>query len=151
MPRGGARIGAGRKPKDRSSALLTGARQRGPRGVVRPERPEASPAAAVGKPKTLGAAEAAIWDELAPLTGLLTAATAMAFADLCTFIVVERQLRLSALAAYGSDHRGIIKQIEILRARFRLVPDGKPTVKNDQPADDWAEFDGPTLVKGASA
>lgn len=137
-------------------ALLTGSRQRGPVGVVKPPEMDAvavkAACADFKPPKRLSDPEKAIWGELVGLAvaaGTLTAATAMAFADLCTFIVVERQLRESALAAYGSDHRGVIKQVEMLRARFRLVPDGKPVVIDAAPADEWAEFDGPQLVKGA--
>jgi hypothetical protein len=149
---GGARPNSGPKRRDPAGAWLAGKPvRRGPRPVERAKSDEAV-ATTVKRPKGLTDEDAAVWDELAPFAleqGTLTLATAMAFADLCGYIVMERKLRVSALAAAGPDHRGLIQRVESGRARFRLIPDGKPVTVNEAPKDEWAEFDGPALVKRA--
>lgn len=151
MPRGGARVGAGRPRRDPASAWLKGDTvKRGPR-PVRPVASVGAPAQ-VERPSHLDAEGLAVWAELAPHAlelRTLTPATAMAFGDLCRAIVFERKLALSPLAAAGADHRGMMARVEAGRARFRLTPDGKPVVSLEQPKDEWAEFDGPQLVKHA--
>jgi hypothetical protein len=80
----------------------------------------------------------------------LTPATAAAFAMLCRNVVIERKLSVSALGVAGPDHRGMLARVEGLMLRFGLVPNGKAIAM--QPAeerDEWSEFDGPKLVKGA--
>jgi hypothetical protein len=108
---------------------------------------------AVTQPSGLDKDVRDVWEELAPLAleqRTLTASTAMAFADLCAYIVLERKLRAAPLAVAGPDHRGMIARVDLGRARFRLVPDGKPVIAPEQPKDEFAEFDGPQLVqKGA--
>lgn len=149
---GGARVGAGRKKRAPGAAWLTGARRRGPQGVVKPAAVVPDDSGTVVRPKGLSVEDTAVWNELAPLAlalGTLTVATAMAFADLCGYIVMERKMRVAPLAAGGPDHRGLIQRIETMRARFRLIADGKPVVKPETTGDEWSEFDGPTLVKGA--
>lgn len=152
---GGARLGAGRPRRDQKAAWLAGAKT-GPRAVTRPHEasePADTPQPAVSRPQGLSLEDAAVWDELAPLAleqKTLALATAMAFADLCGYIVLERKLRAAPLAVAGPDHRGMIARVDAGRARFRLVPDGKPVVTAAAPVDEWAEFDGPRLVeKGA--
>lgn len=149
---GGPRVGAGRPRRDSAGTWLSGhSGKRGPR-PVRPVAPVEAPVAKVKRPSHLDAEGLAVWTELAPHAlelRTLTPATAMAFGDLCRAIVFERKLALSPLAAAGADHRGMMARVEAGRARFRLTPDGKPVVAVEQPKDEWAEFDGPQLVKQA--
>lgn len=153
MPRGGARVGAGRPRRDPTSAWLKGDTvKRGPR-PVRPSAPVGA-VVRVDPPRHLDEEGLAVWKELAPHAlelRTLTPATAMAFGDLCRAIVFERKLAMSALAAAGADHRGMMSRVEAGRARFRLIPDGKPVVAVEKPEDAFAEFDGPQLVKGAAS
>lgn len=152
---GGARVGSGRKRRDPKGAWLAGGKRPGPRAVpsVSPGEHASAPGPTVTRPKGLSIEDGAVWDELAPLAleiGTLTVATSMAFADLCAFIVLERKLRLSPLGCAGPDHRGMIARVEAGRARFRLIADGKAPAA-EEPKDEWAEFDGSQLVKGARA
>lgn len=149
---GGARPNSGPKRRDPNAAWLAGSKKRGPSGVVRPQTPLDGAVEAVQRPKDMSADDAAVWDELAPFAlaqGTLKPCFAMAFADLCGLIVLERKLRAAPLAVAGPDHRGMLQRVEAGRARFRLVPDGKPVVSDEAPKDEWAEFDGPTLVRHA--
>jgi len=148
---GGARPNSGPKRRDPQASWLAGGAKRGPRALAAASSSESS-LGAVKRPKGLSDEDKAVWDELAPLAleqKTLTVTTAMAFADLCGYIVLERKLRAAPLAVAGPDHRGMMQRVEAGRARFRLIPDGKPVVVVEQPKDEWAEFDGPTLVKNA--
>lgn len=148
---GGARQNTGPKRRDPAGAWLTGGRKRGPRGVVRPPVDAEAVVSDVVRPKGMPVDDAAVWDELAPFAieqGTLKPCYVMAFADLCALIVLERRLRLSPLGCAGPDHRGLLQRVDAGRARFRLVPDGKPAAV-EEPKDEWAEFDGPKLVKQA--
>jgi hypothetical protein len=61
---------------------------------------------------------------------------------------MERKLALSALAAAGADHRGMMQRVEAGLARFRLTPDGKPVARVEV-KDEWSEFDQPmTVIQG---
>jgi hypothetical protein len=95
-----------------------------------------------------------IWAELAPLAiaaGTLEQRTAMAFADLCAYIVLERKLRAAPLTCAGPDHRGMMARVDAGRVRFRLIADGKP-VQVETVEDEFAEFDQPlTVVQGGKA
>ena len=152
MPRGGARIGAGRPRKERPADWLAGhPGKRGPRPVERPSESPVGPQGAVSRPNWLEDDGKGIWDELAPLAlaqHTLTPTTAQAFADLCAYIALERRMRAAPLAVGGADHRGMMARVEAGRARFRLTPDGKPVIV-EQVKDEWAEFDGPQLVQSA--
>lgn len=146
---GGARVGAGRKRRDPQAAWLAGDRKT---PVIRTvKKPDPVPAGAVQCPKYVDEDGQKVWAELAPLAiaeGTLEPRTAMAFADLCAYIVLERKLRVSALACAGPDHRGMMARVDAGRVRFRLIADGK-TVEAAAPVDEWAEFDQPlTVLKG---
>ena len=148
---GGARPNSGPKRRDPKAAWLTGSKRR-PRAV-----PDAT-AAQVGdvKPPTyLDADELAVWKELAPFAlaeKTLTPATAMAFSTLCRNIVILRKLEAAPLTCAGPDHRGMLARVEMGWARFRLLPDGKPVIGDESPADEWAEFDAPlTVLKGGKS
>jgi len=151
---GGARPGAGRPRKTPADAWLSGnAGKRGPRAVEKPEAAAKGASDLVGEPKGLTNEEREVWRALAPHAlqeGTLTAGTAAAFLWLCRSVLLERKLATAPLAVGGPDHRGMMQRVEGLMARFRLVPDGKPiAAKPKEDGDEWSEFDGPKLVKGA--
>src|SRR3954469_23242746 len=100
MPRGGARPGSGRKPKDKATAALHGSQRK---SVVRFPSPAGQMLAtapslateAVACPEPLSEQAQAVWDRLAPFAlaaQTLTAGTGTAFALLCRQIVLERVL-----------------------------------------------------------
>ena len=152
MPRGGARVGSGRKPKDVAMAALHGSRQR---TVVRfPAQPGALAQSApepVGAPADLKGRPLRVWLELAPfaLAGLtLTAGTSAAFSMLSRAIALERKLAKGKEAG-ESKHRGMMQRVEAGMTRFRLAPMGKAIVQPAKVEDPFDEFDGPMLVKPA--
>lgn len=156
MPRGGARAGAGRPPKDgRERWLDGGADKRG----SKPSPPmEPGPIADVEVPDTLTPGELATWLVNAPYAlaaRTLTPATADEFADLCALevemaaVLVERRAEgwTNHGLALAREYRGLVQRVEAKRRAFRLAPMGKEMVAPEQPKDEWAEFDGPRLVK----
>jgi hypothetical protein len=146
---GGKRQGAGRPPHSIARQFLTGKK---PKRGAKPESTPAAGSSPLPCPAGLSPADALVWAELAPLAharGTLIAEHAPAFTILCAQVAAERALRLSPLAAWGPDHRGVIRLMELGMARFRIQPDGKPAVAPEQPKDAFAEFDGPVLAKGA--
>jgi hypothetical protein len=149
---GGARVGAGKKRRDPAASWLAGDRQKKP-SIRRVERVEA-PTDAVPCPKYVDDEARLVWSELAPLAtaaGTLEPRTAMAFADLCAYIVLERKLRAAELTCAGPDHRGMMARVDSGRVRFRLIADGKGSDAAPE-VDEWAEFDQPlTVVKGGKS
>ncbi len=160
---GGARIGAGRKSKSQAQAALHGSRDRRTQAA----RPS-TPATPVTMPRGLSADERAVWKAcsrhaLESLT--LTPATAGAFADFCRAVALRDQLR-KRLDDDGwtylkdaepkkhplfSEYRAWQQRVEAAQARFRLTAFGKEIVSAEPAVDPFDEFDGPKLVKGASA
>lgn len=147
---GGARPGAGRKPKDRALAKLQGSRQR---SVVRfPDRVGAVPVAPAAPPipvdvvcpEDLPDAAKVVWARLAPhavAACTLTVGTADAFALLCRQVVLERSLSESRDAGLAS-HRGMMQRVEAGLVRFSLAPMGKPLApKVEAVVDPFAEFE----------
>lgn len=153
---GGARPGSGPKRRAPDAAWLAGSGpKRGPTGVV----PKLAPTVPAGGPDAptcpagAPAEVAAVWRELAPhalAERTLEPRTAMAFLLLCQNVVLERRLAASPLGCAGPDHRGVMARVEVAMARFRLAPDGKPVIPVE-PKDEWAEFDGLTVVNGGKA
>ena len=159
---GGARVGAGRKPKDPVARWLGG--NAGKRGgkVAKAAAPGSLPL--LPAPRTLLADERAVWNRLAPQAcamRTLLESTAPAFQVLCEGVVLLEQLRdtlrrdgLTVMAdgqkkahPLLSAHRGMMQRVEAGLLRFRLSPIGKelgPPV--DEPKDEWAEFDQPGQV-----
>lgn len=145
MPRGGARPGAGRKPKTAAVAALHGSHQR---TVVRFPAAPAAPSAplvpvAVAIPGGLPAKARRAWERLAPFAveaGTLTAGTAAAFAMLCRAVVLEAALGKGGEAG-GPSHRGMMQRVEAGMVRFSLAPVGKPIAKAAKPEDPFAEFE----------
>lgn len=145
MPRGGARVGAGRKPKDEALKALHGSRRRAQPVVDPPPAPAAL--TVVDPPPRLRGPARTVWHELAPFArgaGTLEAATAAAFGMLCQAIVLERALARRPDQAGRPDHRGMMQRVEIQMTRFGLAPVGKAIPSPAAPpADPFAEFDTP--------
>src|SRR5436190_1749273 len=134
---GGARMNAGRKPKDAERLKLAGGRNRRKSAAKSAEMAQAVPQAPVEAPTSAQADVLAVFAELAPQatqSGTLTAGTAAAFLLLCQNVVLERRLRLGS-AVGGGDHRGMIRIVEIGMARFCLAPNGKAAAVPEKPVD----------------
>lgn len=138
MPRGGPRVGAGRKrkwPRDAEGRVIRHPSSAVMRGVVPPEAPLTVPAGqylpptvAVEAPEDLSEAARAVWDRQAPhalavLT--LTPATAFSFARYCAVVAAEQD-EAKSTARGGANHRGLLKQIESYEQRFLLTAMGRP-------------------------
>lgn len=144
MPRGGRRFGAGRKPKD-------GARVLAHPSV--PNLPTTNAPADIDEfdaPDDLGFEERAVWLKQAPhafKNRTLTRATAFSFERYCRVVVLERNEAKSS-GVGGSNHRGLLKQINSYELQFMLTPAGKPVIEAPVPqvdADD-AFFGGPRVA-----
>lgn len=149
---GGARVGAGRKPKDKAAARLHGSRQRTVIRFPGAEAPPPEPAEPIDPPKKLSPKARAVWRELAPYAqaaGTLTTGTAAAFALLCRAVVLEQRLS-RGLAAGSADHRGMMQRVEVGMTRFGLAPIGKPIAAPAKPEDPFAEFDKAPAAGGPS-
>lgn len=158
MPRGGRRLGAGRKPKTRRERWLGGNAGKRPLTLVTPERtmPVESvlTAGGVSVPAVLTAGERAYWDLWSPLAisqGLLTAETVPGFVTLCKTArtadvfwsaVEDRGLEQEKVTidGAGQEHReykanpllshwrALMARMEQLQARYGLAADGKVLV-----------------------
>lgn len=158
MPKGGARIGAGRPQKEETRRALDGGIGR--RSV--PGQPvDVAPLEPIEAPDSLTPAELAVWITTAPLAlaaRTLIDGTADDFAVLCQ-LEVEMAAVLSERRQEGwstrglalaREYRGLVTRVENKRRAFRLAPMGREMVAPVPVGDDFAEFDaGPRLVKGA--
>lgn len=93
MPRGGARPGAGRKPKSRVLTMPGASRH-----AAKPPAtgPSAEDRKLVSPPKHLPLAERNVWRRLAPLAienGTLKAPSVPGFEFLCELVILHKQLR----------------------------------------------------------
>lgn len=168
MPRGGARVGAGRKPKGASILSLHGGRVRS--GGKVPSTVSNAPLPSVKSPEDLPSEHQKVWNELAPharAARTLTVGTAAAFRDLCEAIVLKRMMLAEILAdgltgnkvtlqmdeAGGgvqsvekkahtllSQYRGMMQRVEAGFTRFRLAPMGKELAVEEKAADPFEEF-----------
>lgn len=123
MPRGGRRIGAGRKPKNPTARLL----KHPSAPIVPPSTNEPSPVEEFDAPNDLTAEERAVWLKQAPhafANRTLTRASAMAFERYCKVVVLERNEAKSS-AVGGPNHRGLLKQVNAYELQFMLAPAGK--------------------------
>jgi hypothetical protein len=92
-------------------------------------------------PDDLTAEELAVWMKQAPhafANRTLTKATAMAFERYCKVAVLERNEAKSS-GVGGSNHRGLLKQINTYELQFNLTPCGKPMPEVEKPAQDEDE------------
>jgi hypothetical protein len=174
MPKGGARVGSGPKPKDVVRKWLGG--DAGKRGKASAARPPAVPLPLLPAPKGLCEAQVAVWNELAPhacAARTLTERTAPAFALLCKQVVLEQLMYRDIMAdgltgdkvtlqmdeqggglqsvekkahALLSQHRQMMQRVEGGFLRFRLSAAGKEEVPVEASQDEWDEFeDGPAV------
>ncbi len=130
MPRGGKRIGAGRKPKPKVGFELA----RVLRHPSVPTTNSTSPIEEFDAPDDLAMDERAVWLKQAPhafRNRTLTRATALAFERYCKVVVLERNEAKSS-GVGGANHRGLLKQINAYELQFMLTPAGKPML--DAPA-----------------
>lgn len=158
MPRGGARVGSGRKPQDEAQNWLGG--NAGKRGTGEPPKPPTLPAV-LDVPEALTAKERAIWlsnAEHARLQRTLTEGTAEDFAELCR-LEVERAECLAERRAEGwttrglmlaKEYRGLMQRVEAKRRAFKLAPMGKPIDLPKVVTDEWDEFDAPVTDPGVN-
>lgn len=150
MPsRGGKRVGAGRKPRPK------GARAFGARVLAHPSSPgipttnEPIEVEEFDAPNDLGQEERSVWLKQAPhafKNRTLTRATAFSFERYCRVVVLERnEARSSGVG--GSNHRGLLRQINAYELQFMLTPSGKPVVEAApvQLDSDDAFFGGPRV------
>lgn len=126
---GGARVGAGRKPRTLRVVTPIAPAEAVPEAV--PDRVPEPPHSVAGfnVPAELTAAEQTVWLRLAPLAvsrQTLTKATALGFELLCRNIVLERVLGKDPDSRGGPNHRGLIASIDRELLRFDLSPNGRP-------------------------
>jgi len=133
MPRGGRRVGAGRKKKTPEERLIDGNAGHRGRLLPHPSVPAASvtPAAVeeFDAPNDLTMDERHVWLELAPFAfknGTLTKTSALAFRLLCRNVVLERDYAKSVQERGGASHRGMIQRVDAELDAFALRPTGKP-------------------------
>lgn len=138
-PKGGRRIGAGRKPDPNSKRQRRLAAQAaGARVLTHPSAPPVvpttntpSPIEEFDAPDDLSADERAIWLKQAPHAfrmRTLTRATALAFERYCKVVILERKESESS-GRGGSNHRGLLRQINAYETQFMLCPIGKPVIE----------------------
>lgn len=152
MPRGGRRIGAGRKPKPKDSNTLSARVLNHPSssGVV-PTTDGPGEIEEFDAPNDLGLDERHVWLKQAPhafKNRTLTRSTALSFERYCKVVVLERNEAKSS-GVGGPNHRGLLRQINAYELQFMLTPAGKPVIKSAsvpvQDADD-AFFGGPRVA-----
>lgn len=130
---GGARRGAGRKPIDRTLALVHGNRLAVTQASL---EPASVPFGPIMMPGGLSDGERAVWGELAPLAlaeGTLTVSRVPAFAHFCRLVVLEKGMAAEKERCGLSAHQGMIKLVVDGYARFRLTGDGKVAVVDAKP------------------
>jgi hypothetical protein len=145
MAKGGARPGAGRKPKNALLRSIDGGAGRRPVVTALPAGAVIAPVEEFGPPEDLTPEQLAVWTELAPLAfhnRTLTKSTALAFQLLCRNVVLERMLASSHVDRCGSAHRGMIQRVDVELAAFSLRPFGKPIyeAEPEQPANPLEKF-----------
>jgi hypothetical protein len=158
MARGGARVGAGRKPKEKRTLTLVNSR-RDP--TPAPPRPPADVDDELALPPTdLTPAERDVWRVWAPLAleaQTLTPATAVGFRELCTVAVlthaIAESIELARAPGKKDEQRYAIgdalklytkyaQRLDGLLARFKLTAFGKPVdgaAKPTAAVNPWAE------------
>lgn len=133
---GGARPGAGRKPKAALEHVVTGDPGHRGRLLAHPSASTAvAPVEEFDAPNDLTMEERHVWLELAPhafAARTLTPSTSLSFRLLCRNVVLERALAGSLKDQGGANHRGMIQRIDAELASFCLKPFGK-AIYNAEP------------------
>lgn len=127
---GGARPGAGRKPRSRLERAVApghhGRVLRHPSGMD--QVPVVAEIEEFDAPDDLTLEERHVWVELAPhafQNRTLTKATSLSFRLLCRNVVLERALADNVELRGGANHRGLIQRVDAELLRFSLSPCGK--------------------------
>jgi hypothetical protein len=126
---GGRRPGAGAKKKPRNTLEV---------GAFPQAEIKLPPSEPFDPPKSLTPDERAIWEQQAPFafaSGTLVKATGLSFERYCRIVVMERK-EAESTARGGSNHRGLLSQINAYELQFLLTPCGKPMppAANEAPA-----------------
>jgi hypothetical protein len=130
MPRGGARVGAGRKPLKAVEKDVMGNPGRRARVLAHPGAGHVAvvaPIVGVEAPEDLTSEERAVWVSLAAhalAARTLTPATALGFRVLVRNVVLEHYLATGEDRG-GPNHRGILQRVDAELLRFCLAPFGK--------------------------
>ena len=148
MPRGGRRVGAGRKPKAKGPGVIIGMDGRRQDRPLFPGATEQDPDEVdlLVPPTDLGlTAEARrYWRKAAPdaiAQGTLVPSARLGFAELCELQDLKQKLlkrihRLGPASATASsllkDYTKLSLQVGTTLARFKLTGDGKPAQKDPQ-------------------
>lgn len=143
---GGARPGAGRKPKSAVETAVLG--DPGHRGRVLPgpgagQVPVVAPIEVFAPADDVPSEDRQVWLLLAPhafAARTLTRATELSFRLLCRNVVIERALAL--VGAGSANHRGMIQRVDAELAKFCLAPFGKAIyeAEPDAPANPLEKF-----------
>jgi hypothetical protein len=107
-------------------------------GIAPPTTNLPSPIEEFDAPDDLTAEERAVWLKQAPhafRARTLTPGTALAFERYCKVVVLERHEAKSS-GVSGSNHRGLLKQINAYELQFMLTPCGKPLIEAAAPKQD---------------
>lgn len=145
MGRGGARPGAGRKPKTALERAVTGDPGHRGRLLTHPSAPvpQVAPIDEFDAPDDLKTDERLVWLHLAPFAfanRTLTKATALMFNRMCRNIVLERDMANSVLDRGSANHRGLIQRVDAELLRFTLSPNGK-AIYEEAPAAPASKLD----------
>lgn len=148
MARGGARLGAGRKPEPNSVRSRRKARQQAT-VLQHPSVPTKSVELPVSigvdeadAPNDLTMDERKVWLEFAPIAiknGRLSQATAAAFANYCRWVLIERTCAASVTDRGSATHDRAMKWVARFYEQFSLTPAGRAMVEAGTPARDEDE------------
>ncbi len=131
MPRGGSRIGAGRKRKPREdnglqARVLQHPSSQAAEAAIPMDEPLGMDDFAV--PDALSVDERNVWLRQAPLAcgkGTLTKASALSFERYCRVVVLEgNESKSSGMG--GPKHIALLKQVNAYELQFMLTAAGKP-------------------------
>src|SRR5580765_8643117 len=138
---GGARPGAGRKPRTvLERAVTPGHHGRVLTYPMTGQVPVVAPIEVFDPPVDLTGPAHAVWLDLAPhafAARTLTKGTARAFMVLCRNVALEHELAGDPALRGGANHRGILQRLDAELLRFNLSPCGKAIFTEDlqpQPA-----------------
>lgn len=157
MPRGGFRVGAGRKPRGDKGVVIGMDGQRRPSVAASvalgPAPEDAAAHPLVTPPEGLPDGQQPIWRGLAPhaiAQATLVPATVRGFRELCELVLLKQQIA-DAIVAAGAATSGmdallrhytkLSQRLDAVLARYRLTAAGKPesTAAKPKKASPWAK------------
>lgn len=161
MPRGGFRVGAGRKRQKDAAVVLGMDGQRRPAPVAASVVPQLGPAPndaavhpLVEPPEGLPEGQHVIWRTLAPhaiAQATLVPATVRGFRELCELVLLKQQIA-DAIVGAGAATSGmdallrhyakLSQRLDAVLGRYRLTAVGKPEASAAKPkkATPWAKL-----------